>query len=354
MVSPSDLRSPGLARRFRGSDRATVEQLLSELAGKLEDAEAGRDSVRERCSQLESELAERKSLDRELRETMVAAQRDIETMELDTKREAASIRERARLDALEVDAGLEEEHAAVAARLAEVRAIELRLRVRSRELVEATLVELSEATGPSAEVEPAVIAEVPVAEPSIEDTQAIALPLLGNQTEPAIADSASTRVEEEDTLAPSSILEPVPARSRRRSYVLSFAILLVGTLVAVGIWQLSSAEGASKASASVRPATTTSAASAVEPVPASPGTDQVAESTADSAIIAETVRPIEAARPEPVKLAIAASGGDCWLQVRRGSATGKLLYDGFSTKATERRSRRNGSGFDSGTPRTRP
>ena len=256
MVSPSDLRSPGLARRFRGYDPAAVEKLLSDLAGKLENASAGCDSLRERCSQLDSELAEGKALDREMRETMVAAQRDIEQMELDTKREAASIRERARLDVLEVDAGLEEEHAAVAARLAEVRAIEQALRVRSRELVQATLVELSEATGPSALVERAVVAEIPVAETSIEDTQAIALPLVGDETGPGVADSPSPQVEEEDTLAAPSTLEPAPAHSRRRSYVLSFAILLVGTLVAVGIWQLSSAEGASKASASVNPAAT--------------------------------------------------------------------------------------------------
>lgn len=35
------------------------------------------------------------------------------------------------------------------------------------------------------------------------------------------------------------------------------------------------------------------------------------------------------AAPAPITLSMAATGGDCWLEVRRGSATGSILFQGF-------------------------
>jgi hypothetical protein len=44
-----------------------------------------------------------------------------------------------------------------------------------------------------------------------------------------------------------------------------------------------------------------------------------------------------AAPSQPAKLVLRAVDGDCWLQVRQGSSTGKILYDGFLTKGSAER-----------------
>ena len=42
-----------------------------------------------------------------------------------------------------------------------------------------------------------------------------------------------------------------------------------------------------------------------------------------------TAQPAEVVTPSKAELVITADAGDCWLQVRAGSAVGRLLYDGF-------------------------
>lgn len=327
MVTASDFRAARLGRRFRGYARADVERVFDELALGLESATRERDALRARRESLEAELAERESLDRAMRETMLAAQREIEQIELDAQREAAAIRERARVSALERDAQLEDEHAVVAARLAEVRDIEESLRARSRAVVEEALRELSPEDAREPEPAPSVAAA------SSEDTQTLEMPVAAAVTAPAAAPTTDAPIEEppipaEDVPPATTVSEQAPMRTRRRSLVLSGAILTVGALIAVGIWQLSSANSASTASAGLdrSPAKTGQAM---------PATETAAATDSQSAVSATTTPAPGDSEPPPVaerstvRLVISANRGDCWLQVRRGSSTGKLLYDGF-------------------------
>lgn len=303
--------------------------MRGDLAGGLDEATAAFSALSERHRSLEVELAQRESLDREMREMMISAQREIEQMEAEAKREAAAIRERARLNALEVGAALEEEHGAVESRLADVRAIEADLRARSRVIVEQALRELG--TPPDALRAPEQLAstglvdEAPVAL-AIDDTQAIPILVASSP----VQEDVTHEQEDTDSISPLPSSEPsetsqTNVRTRRRSFALSLGILLVGALVAVGIWQLSAADGASTASASAVPASpgvATTIVEAVETQASQP--NQTVEAPPE-----ETVPDPATAEPEPATLAIAATRGDCWLQVRRGSANGKLLYDGF-------------------------
>ncbi len=316
-----------------------MNALLDQLAGRLEEAEAGCAAVREREAALRRELEADESLDRGIRETMLTAHREIDRMEAEARRESEALRERARIEALEIEATLEEEHEAVAASLADVRAIEAGLRAKTRELVEEALRELMGTMAVAA----AEVVEEP-APPRIEQTQPIPVlppPAARPEPEPAqVPEEAPEPDTAEDTLgfglpvaeedSGGRVSEAAPAS--RRPFVLSFAILLVGALVAVGIWQLSSADGASQASASPGPA----------PAPESAAPVPEAETTPEEAAVTETPV-VEADGPAPVEvvekaaLVIEATRGDCWLQVRAGSANGRLLYDGFLYQGDQER-----------------
>ena len=60
----------------------------------------------------------------------------------------------------------------------------------------------------------------------------------------------------------------------------------------------------------------------VETVPTAPLPSAEPEAT-------PTAQPAEVVTPSKAELVITADAGDCWLQVRAGSAVGRLLYDGF-------------------------
>ncbi len=335
MLTPADLRSLKPRRAFRGYSRSAVNELFEHLASTLDEAEAGCAALRVREAALRRELEQGESLDRRMRETMITAQRDIDRMEAETKRESEALRERARIDALETEDEFEDEHEALAASFAEVRRIESELRAGTRALVERALSELSRAPGAVA------VAAVDEAPAAVEQTQSIPVlppppraedvePQAESEAIPAFTSAAATEEEEEDTrsfaLAPPDDAEDLAVAHRpRRLPVLSFAILLAGTLIAIGIWQLSSADGASKANASAQLADATLPApstSPVETVPTAPSSSAEPEAT-------PTAQPAEVVTPSKAELVITADAGDCWLQVRAGSAVGRLLYDGF-------------------------
>ena len=202
MLTSAELRSLKPRRAFRGYSRNAVDELFEHLASTLDEAEAGCAALREREAALRRELEQGESLDRRMRETMIAAQRDIDHGGRDQAR-VRSARESACGSRLSRSKPGSRTTQAVEAGLAEVRVIESKLRAGTRALVEQALSELSRA--PDA-VAVAAVDEAPAA---VEQTQSIPVlspppsaedvePQAESDAIPAFASAAATQEEEEE------------------------------------------------------------------------------------------------------------------------------------------------------------
>jgi hypothetical protein len=66
-------------------------------------------------------------------------------------------------------------------------------------------------------------------------------------------------------------------------------------------------------------------------------TEPTSATTTEATTEAETAPPAEPATPERLTLVLRAARGDSWVQVRAGSATGRVLYEGFLFSGERRR-----------------
>ena len=87
-VTPLDLRQQKFKTAMRGYDRGEVEALLAEVADDYEGALREADRVRQDVTRLESSLAEHKSEEKSLRNTLVSAQRVADEMRDTAERDA--------------------------------------------------------------------------------------------------------------------------------------------------------------------------------------------------------------------------------------------------------------------------
>jgi len=74
-VTPLDLRQQKFKTAMRGYDRAEVDALLAEVADDYEGALRDADRLRQEVARLESALAEHRSEEKSLKNTLVSAQR---------------------------------------------------------------------------------------------------------------------------------------------------------------------------------------------------------------------------------------------------------------------------------------
>lgn len=87
-VTPLDLRQHKFRTAMRGYDRGEVNALLAEVADDYEGALREADRVRQDVTRLESSLAEHKSEEKSLRNTLVSAQRVADEMRETAERDA--------------------------------------------------------------------------------------------------------------------------------------------------------------------------------------------------------------------------------------------------------------------------
>jgi cell division initiation protein len=74
-VSPLDLRQTRFRTTFRGFDRAEVQALLTEVAEDYENALRETDKLQQECSKMEALLQQHREHERDLRNTLVTAQK---------------------------------------------------------------------------------------------------------------------------------------------------------------------------------------------------------------------------------------------------------------------------------------
>jgi cell division initiation protein len=74
-VSPLDLRQTRFRTAFRGFDRAEVQALLTEVAEDYENALRETDKLQQECAKMEALLQQHREHERDLRNTLVTAQK---------------------------------------------------------------------------------------------------------------------------------------------------------------------------------------------------------------------------------------------------------------------------------------
>lgn len=97
--SSAESLASGLARRFRGYDPAAVDRMLRDLTSRCESAERERDELKSRLTQVETDAAESRDLERTLRNTLVIAQRSADELKEQSRIEAEATIEEARNEA---------------------------------------------------------------------------------------------------------------------------------------------------------------------------------------------------------------------------------------------------------------
>jgi cell division initiation protein len=90
-VSPLDIRKRTFPARFRGLDRNEVTQYLDVVADDLEELMRTLDELERENSRLKDEVARHRESEASLKETLLMAQRNAETLRSDTEREADRI-----------------------------------------------------------------------------------------------------------------------------------------------------------------------------------------------------------------------------------------------------------------------
>jgi cell division initiation protein len=90
-VTPLDLRQQKFRRRFQGFDRAEVTALLHEVADQYESALIEVDRVRQEAVQMEARLNEHREHERNLKNTLMTAQRLSEDIKTTAELQARTI-----------------------------------------------------------------------------------------------------------------------------------------------------------------------------------------------------------------------------------------------------------------------
>jgi len=87
-ITPLDIQQKGFARRVRGYDRDEVEAFLALVAGAMEDLIRENTALREEGQRKDEAIADHRSRERALQETLIAAQRASEEIREAARREA--------------------------------------------------------------------------------------------------------------------------------------------------------------------------------------------------------------------------------------------------------------------------
>jgi cell division septum initiation protein DivIVA len=353
-----------LPRVFRGYAPEAVDELVSSAGAARARARREIQELREQARRLGEELDEVQQPERELREAFVTAQREADELRTRAVREASAIRDSARERANERMAWLADESTRIQAEIERMRRVEHEFHEAIRVILLDALRRLDE-NGREPAGQPR---DAPVAETGASQAVAVAAPPEARSivTPAAPASPPPAPSLDEDTIGmpavsvaqptvewPDAVTEPVARPVASRSILYSIAILVAAAGIAVAIWQLQAGTPEPSGTVTTQIGTTTAAAvgsvaaSATASAQADDGVQTAAATAAETApeteaetgseATAGTAAEPAAAGPTNVALRLRAAGGDCWLSVRAGSASGKLLFEGFLFRGESRR-----------------
>jgi cell division initiation protein len=122
-LTPVEVRHVRFPRRLLGYRRASVEQVLLDVADSFEDVWRSRADLADRVEQLEGELVRYKELETLLRTTLVSAERSASDLREQAKREADLVVEEAHVEARSVLRGASDERERLAREARRVRSL---------------------------------------------------------------------------------------------------------------------------------------------------------------------------------------------------------------------------------------
>lgn len=91
MITKIDILNRAFNKRFRGYDRAEVDQVMQEVSETLGALSEERKDLQARIDRLEEDLAEHKNREKTLRDTLVTTQKMIDDMKATAQKEAQLI-----------------------------------------------------------------------------------------------------------------------------------------------------------------------------------------------------------------------------------------------------------------------
>jgi cell division initiation protein len=135
-ITPLDIQQKGFARTLRGYDRDEVEAFLSLVAGAVEDLIRENTALREDGQRKDEVIAEHRSLERALQETLVTAQRASEEIREAARREAEIALSEAELQAERIVASAHQRYLRIVDDIQEVKRQRIQFEAGVRAMVE--------------------------------------------------------------------------------------------------------------------------------------------------------------------------------------------------------------------------
>jgi cell division initiation protein len=135
-ITPLDIQQKGFTRRLRGYDRDEVEAFLSLVASAVEDLIRENTALREDGQRKDEVIADHRSRERALQETLVTAQRASEEIRESARREAEITLSEAELQAERIVAGAHQRYLRVVDDIQEAKRQRIQFESGLRALVE--------------------------------------------------------------------------------------------------------------------------------------------------------------------------------------------------------------------------
>lgn len=135
-VTPLDIKQKQFSLKFRGFDMNEVDSFLEEVTAEMEALLRENDQLRDENKAMQAALAGFKETEKNLRDTLMAAQKISEDMRASTEKEAALRLKQAELDADEVMRKARQELAKAEQEIGELNRIKERFKLKIKGVIE--------------------------------------------------------------------------------------------------------------------------------------------------------------------------------------------------------------------------
>jgi cell division initiation protein len=143
-ISPLDIQQQQFkVKTFRGLDPDDVDAFLQTVAGEMEGLIRENNQMKEQQSRQSRELLDMAEKERELREILLSAQRVIEEMKANARKEAELIVSEAEIKGERIVAGAERQLSELKSRIEEVRRQKIQFEMSFKGLLESFSMQLS-------------------------------------------------------------------------------------------------------------------------------------------------------------------------------------------------------------------
>ncbi len=135
-ITPLDIKQKQFSLKFRGFDMNEVDSFLEEVTSEMEALMRENDQLREENKAMQTSLAEFKETEKNLRDTLVSAQKMSEEMRISAEKETALRLKQAEMDAEEMMRKSRQELAKVEQEITELNRVKERFTLKIKGVIE--------------------------------------------------------------------------------------------------------------------------------------------------------------------------------------------------------------------------